>query len=169
VPTVDVTKVATALNLDERRVQQLVKEGMPRETRGQYDPVKCMLWYIRFLQSALEKKAVPTLDGGFVGEREERVRLLRADADLREMELARERSLVISIDDYERTLADLILTTKARIMAIPPRLAPDLVGETSRVMVQAKLEKACKESLAYLAKMENHKNAGPAESPKRDS
>jgi phage terminase Nu1 subunit (DNA packaging protein) len=169
VPTVDVTKVASALNLDERRVQQLVKEGMPRETRGQYDPVKCMLWYIRFLQSALEKKAVPTLDGGFVGEREERVRLLRADADLREMELARERSLVISIDDYERTLADLILTTKARIMAIPPRLAPDLVGETSRVMVQAKLEKACKESLAYLAKMENHKNAGPAESPKRDS
>lgn len=168
-PTVDVTKVASALNLDERRVQQLVKEGMPRETRGQYDPVKCMLWYIRFLQSALEKKAVPTLDGGFVGEREERVRLLRADADLREMELARERSLVISIDDYERTLADLILTTKARIMAIPPRLAPDLVGETSRVMVQAKLEKACKESLAYLAKMENHKNAGPAESPKRDS
>ena len=168
-PTVDVTKVASALNLDERRVQQLVKEGMPRETRGQYDPVKCMLWYIRFLQSALEKKAVPTLDGGFVGEREERVRLLRADADLREMELARERSLVISIDDYERTLADLILTTKARIMAIPPRLAPDLVGETSRVMVQAKLEKACKESLAYLAKMENHKNAGSAESPKRDS
>ena len=67
------------------------------------------------------------------------------------MELARERSLVISINDYERTLADLILTTKARIMAIPPRLAPDLVGETSRVMVQAKLEKACKESLAYLA------------------
>ena len=168
-PTVDVTKVASALNLDERRVQQLVKEGMPRETRGQYDPVKCMLWYIRFLQSALEKKAVPTLDGGFAGEREERVRLLRADADLREMELARERSLVISIDDYERTLADLILTTKARIMAIPPRLAPDLVGETSRVMLQAKLEKACKESLAYLAKMENHKNAGPAESPKRDS
>ena len=168
-PTVDVTKVASALNLDERRVQQLVKEGMPRETRGQYDPVKCMLWYIRFLQSALEKKAVPTLDGGFVGEREERVRLLRADADLREMELARERSLVISIDDYERTLADLILTTKARIMAIPPRLAPDLVGETSRVMVQAKLEKACKESLAYLAKMENHKNAGPPEPPKRDS
>ena len=168
-PTVDVTKVASALNLDERRVQQLVKEGMPRETRGQYDPVKCMLWYIRFLQGALEKKAVPTLDGGFVGEREERVRLLRADADLREMELARERSLVISIDDYERTLADLILTTKARIMAIPPRLAPDLVGETSRVMVQAKLEKACKESLAYLAKMENHKNAGPTESPKRDS
>jgi hypothetical protein len=37
-------------------------------------------------------------------------------------------------------------------MALPFRLSSDLVGETSRVMVQAKLEKACKEALGYLAK-----------------
>jgi phage terminase Nu1 subunit (DNA packaging protein) len=164
-PTVDVAKVASALNLDERRVQQLVKEGMPRETRGQYDPVKCMLWYIRYLQKALEKKAVPTLDGGFVGEREERVRLLRADADLREIELAKERGVLVALPDIEATLTDLVLTTKARIMAIPPRLAPELVGETSRVMIQAKLEKACKESLAYLARAVN--DGGNTLTPKR--
>src|SRR5580658_7327353 len=132
-PIVDVGKVANALNLTEMRVQQLVKEGMPREARGQYDPVKCMLWYIRYLQHALEKKSVPTLDGGFVGEREERVRLLRADADLREIELAKERGLLVALPDIEAALTDLVLTTKARIMAIPPRLAPELVGETSRV------------------------------------
>ena len=165
--TVDVTKVASALNLTDARVQMLVKEGMPREARGQYDPVKCMLWYIRYLQRALEKKAVPTLDGGFVGEREERVRLLRADADLREMELARERGLVVALPDIESRLTDLVLTTKARIMAIPPRLAPELVGETSRVMIQAKLEKACKESLAYLAKAIN--DGGNTNTPQRSS
>jgi len=140
------------LNLDERRVQQLVKAGMPRKSRGQYDPVKCMLWYIRFLQRALEKKAVPALDGGFVGEREERVRLLRAHADLREMELAKERGLMVALPDFESTLAHLVLTKKAQIMAMPPRLAPELVGETSRAMIQAKIERACKRSLAYLAK-----------------
>lgn len=164
-PTVDVTKVASALNLTEQRVQQLVKEGMPREARGQYDPVKCMLWYIRYLQNALEKKAVPTLDGGFVGEREERVRLLRADADLREMELAKERGIMVAMPDVEKMVTDLVLTTKARIMAIPPRLAPELVGETSRVMIQAKLEKACKESLAYLARAVN--NGGNPNTPER--
>jgi hypothetical protein len=37
-------------------------------------------------------------------------------------------------------------------MAIGARVAPDLVGETSRVMIQAKIEKALKEALAYLAK-----------------
>jgi phage terminase Nu1 subunit (DNA packaging protein) len=163
-PTVNVTKVASALNLTEQRVQQLVHEGLPREGRGQYDPVKCLLWYVRYLQKALEKKAVPTLEGGFVGEREERVRLLRADADLREIELAKERGQLVALPDIEAALTDLVLTTKARIMAIPPRLAPELVGETSRVMIQAKLEKACKESLSYLAKAHGAANSKGRES-----
>ena len=153
--TVNVTRVAAALNLTEQRVQQLVKEGMPREARGQYDPVKCMLWYIRYLQSAIERKDVPLLDRRFVGERHERIRLIRAEADLREMELARERGLLVALQDVERTLIELAFTTKARIMSIPQQLAPELVGETSRVMIQAKLEKAFKETLAYLAKAGN--------------
>jgi phage terminase Nu1 subunit (DNA packaging protein) len=154
-PTVNAEKVAQALNLTEQRVHQLVKEGLPKEGRGQFDPVKCMLFYIRYLQKALEKKAVPTLDGRYLGEREERVRLLRADADLREMELASQRSQLVSIQDVEKEMTELVLTTKARIMAIPPRLAPELVGETSRVMIQARIEKACKEALSYLARSHN--------------
>jgi phage terminase Nu1 subunit (DNA packaging protein) len=167
---VDVTKISSALNLQVRRVQQLVKEGMPRETRGQYDPVKCMLWYIRYLQHVIEKRSVPTLEGGFVAEREERVRLLRADADLREMELAKERGLLLALPDVEATLTHLVLTTKARIMAIPPRLAPELIGETSRIMIQAKLEKACKESLTYLARsLSDHGNPLCGHGPETDN
>ena len=161
--TVDISKIVSALNITEQRVGQLVKEGMPKEGRGQYDPVKCMLWYIRYLQNALQKKSVPTLDGGFVGEREERVRLLRADADLREIELAKERGQLIALADVEKTMTDLVLTTKARIMAIAPRLAPELVGETSRVMIHAKLEKALKEALAELAKSANNGNPDTSE------
>ena len=101
---------------------------------------------------------MPTLDGGFSGERVERVRLLRADADLREMELASQRSSVISVADYERTLAAVILTIKARVMAIAPRVAPKVTGQNSRVMAQAIIEKECKEALSYLAKTENYKN-----------
>jgi hypothetical protein len=165
VPLANVERVAQALNLTEQRVQQLVKEGMPREGRGQYDPVKCMLWYIRYLQSALEKKSVPMNDGSFAGEREERVRLLRADADMREIELAKERSQLVAIPDIEQMFTDLVLTTKARVMAIAPRLAPELVGETSRVMIQAKIEKSCKEALAYLA---SRGKDGSPNTPKRE-
>jgi phage terminase Nu1 subunit (DNA packaging protein) len=153
---VDVKRVAQALNLDERRVQQLAKEGMPREERGRYDPVKCMLWYIRYLQAALEKKSVPIPGGGYAGEHQERVRLLHAEADLKEIELARERGQFVAIEDVEKELTDLVLTTKAQILSVAPRLAPELLGETSRVMAQAKIEKALKEALVQLATKVEH-------------
>ena len=156
-PLADVGRVAQALNLTEQRVQQLVKEGMPRESRGQYDAVKCMLWYIRYLQAALEKKSVPVGDGQYAGEREERIRLLRADADLKEMELAKERGQVVAIQDVEKEMTDMVLTFKARIMAVAPRLAPEILGETSRVMAHAKIEKALKEALLVLSKWEDKK------------
>jgi len=37
-------------------------------------------------------------------------------------------------------------------MSIPQRLAPELANETSRVMIQAKIEKADKEAIAYPGK-----------------
>jgi hypothetical protein len=51
-------------------------------------------------------------------------------------------------------MADLILVTKARVLAVGARVAPELVGETSRVMIQAVIEKAHKEALSHLAKKE---------------
>jgi hypothetical protein len=151
VPIVNVGKVAEALNLDERRVQQLAKEGMPREGKGQYDPIKCMWWYIRYLQTKLEKRAVPMPGGEFVGLNDQRVRGLRADAELKEMELALRRGITANLDDVRAAWADLVLMAKARLMAIPPRLAPDLKGEDSLVMLQAKIEKAIKDALNQLA------------------
>src|ERR1700694_1604956 len=145
-------KVAQALNLSVQRIHQLVKAGLPKEGRGQFDPVKCMLWYIRYLQQALEKKSVPTLDGAFVGEREQRVRLLKADADLREIELARERGELVPLADVEAEMTNLVLITKARVLAVAPRVAPELLGLTSRVMAHAIVEKALNEALLQLSK-----------------
>ena len=111
-----------------------------------------MLWYIRYLQAALAKKSVPIGDGGYAGEREERVRLLRAEAELKEMELAKQRGQLVAISDVESESSNLVLDTKARILAIPPRVAPELVGESSRVAIQARLEKECKAALRLLAR-----------------
>lgn len=107
----------------------------------------------------IEKKKAVNLGGhGFAGEREERVRLLRADADMREIELAKKRSQLVALSDVEAAMTDLVLTTKARVMAIAPQLAPELVGETSRVMIQAKIDKAHRKALCYLAKAANDRN-----------
>lgn len=146
-----VSQLAHALNVDVRRIQQLVNEGMPKQGRGEYDGAKCMLWYIRYLQAAIKRRAIPMEGDELISEREQRVRKMRIDADLRDIELAKQRGQIVSIADVEREMSDMALTVKARIMAVPPRVAPDLLGETSRVMVQAKLEKALKEALRELA------------------
>ena len=126
---VGIKEIAVILNLSVARIQQLVQEGLPKKLRGKYDRDDCSGWYIRYLQALVEKKAIVD-EGGkiFATEREERLRLLRADADLREIELARERAELVSIAEVEREIADLMLTTKARVMAVAPRLAPELVG-----------------------------------------
>ncbi len=152
---VGIKQMAEILNLTPSRIQQLVQEGLPKKLRGKYDRDECAGWYIRYLQALVEKKALVG-EGGAVlaSEREERLRLLRADADLREIELARERGQLVAIEDVEHEMTDLILVTKARVLAVGARVAPELVGENSRVMIQAVIEKAHKEALSHLAKKE---------------
>jgi phage terminase Nu1 subunit (DNA packaging protein) len=152
---IGIKQVASVLNLTASRIQQLVQEGLPKKLRGKYDQDECTGWYIRYLQALVEKKAIVD-EGGqiFKSEREERLRLLTADADLRELDLARKRGQLVSIEDVEHEMTDLILVTKARILAVGARVAPELVGENSRVMIQAVIEKAHKEALSHLAKKE---------------
>jgi phage terminase Nu1 subunit (DNA packaging protein) len=147
---VDVTRLAQALNLRPRRVQYLVKEGMPREARGKYDPVKCMCFYIRYLQALIDKRSAPRADQ--TGEGAARVRLLRAKADIRELQVAREQSQLVSAADVQASLKELVNITTTYMMAVAPRLAPELVGETSRLMIQAKIDKAFKAALSALAR-----------------
>lgn len=149
--TCNAIALAEYFGLTKQRVHQLVAEGLPRELRGKYDQDKATRWYIRYLQAAIEKRAIPMEGDELVSEQKQRVRKMKADADLKEIELAKQRGQLVAIEDVEKDMSDLVLTTKARIMAVAPRLAPDLLGETSRVMVQAKLEKALKEALAQLA------------------
>jgi len=152
---VGIRELAVVLNLTASRVQQLVAEGLPKKDRGKYDRDLCVGFYIRYLQALVERKVILDEGGGVLkNERDERLRLLRADADLREIELARERGQLVAIEDVEREMTDLILVTKARVLAVGARVAPQLVGETSRVMIQAIIEKAHKEALSQLAKKE---------------
>lgn len=150
---VGIKQIAEVLNLTPRRIQQLVQEGLPNKRRGKYDQDECTRFYIRYLQALVEKKAIVG-EGGAVlaNEREERLRLLRTVADLREIELARERGQLVAIEDVEHAMTDLVLVTKARVLAVGARVAPELVGQTSRVMIQAVIEKAHKEALSQLAK-----------------
>lgn len=151
-PIVGIKKVAEALNLTPRRVQQLVPEGMPREGRGQYDPVKCLLFYVRFLQRKLEEKPAAGAEGEISGERSARVRRIEADCEMKELILAERRSKLVAVSDVERALTEMELTVKTRLQAMVPRLAGQLANVNSRVMAQALLEEGINDALVQISK-----------------
>jgi phage terminase Nu1 subunit (DNA packaging protein) len=146
---VGIAHVAERLRLTPRRIQQLVGEGLPRVTRAKYDVDAVLDWYIAKLEKQLAGESDEDADN--VSQRKHELRLLAAKADLEELDLATKRRDLVAIADVEKAHTDLVITTKARILAVPARVAADLVGEQSRVMAQAKVEKALKEALSHLA------------------
>jgi phage terminase Nu1 subunit (DNA packaging protein) len=151
---VGIAAIAERLRLTPRRIQQLAGEGLPRVTRGKYDVDAVLDWYIAKLQRELARQ---TDEDGEIAKRErEELRMLSAKADLQEIELASKRRELVAIADVEKQMTDLVITTKARILTVPARVAPEILGEQSRVMVQAKIEKAIKESLSHLAEVHSN-------------
>ncbi len=152
---VTVSQVAKALDVSERYVQVLVKRGMPRERHGKYDLGACMAWYIRYLhrkysvqgveaeETPEEAVTVRTLNAA-------RQRLILAQADREELELARARAELIPVQVYEERVAAQIMQARQRLLALPGRVAPSLEGET-RSVIKARLTDVVKASLASLA------------------
>lgn len=146
-----VKQLAALLKLKPRRIQQLSAEGMPKISRGRYDFQKAVLWYVCFLQDAIQKNKSMISEGKFAGVQTERARKLRADAELKEIELAEQRGQLVAIPDVVKVFVDLVHMTKARVLATPPRIASAVLGETSQIMIQAIVEKQLKEALNELA------------------
>jgi hypothetical protein len=78
--------------------------------------------------------------------------LLAAEAGLKEIQLAKERGQLISLSDVEKLLTKLIIDTRSQILTMGLRLAPELVGETSRLVIQTKIDNQSKQILLQLAK-----------------
>lgn len=159
-------QIANALNLTKRRVEQLVHEGLPREERGKYDLGKCMLWYIRYLQTALEKKGVAGLtDGeGAAQIKVERARLLKADASLREIELATKRGQVIEIEFAGKLWDDATIRARARLLGSINKNAPQLVGIKNVAQAMDLLTSIAHEALAELVALGDDVDIESAES-----
>jgi hypothetical protein len=143
---------AAALNLGERRVNQLVKEGLPKVAHGRYDVGTCLRWYVRYLQKSLLQRGLMDPDGGgFEATLAIRNQLLGVNRELKQIELAKKREGLISTERVQRDRAALFLEIKTRILALPPRLAAEVLGEQDLAVVQAKVDRSLKGALESLS------------------
>jgi len=122
--TADVEQVSRALNITARRVQQLVKEGMPKAERGLYDLGHCMLWYIKHLQKALAARSSGE-DGSMTSLMSERTKQARETSERMQMANLKARGEVLLAAEVKQEVSKAIAYLAQDLTALPQRITTD--------------------------------------------
>lgn len=148
--------MAKLFELDPRRVQQLAKEGiLPAASQRPYkfDLLPTVKAYIRYLRDRANGKEAKTADT-VKAEADK----LRAEADLKqskakiaELQLKELEGKMHRSEDVEAMANDLVYTARSMIMALPGRLAMDVVQAGSANEASALIRTECYKILNELA------------------
>ena len=148
--------IAKLFDLDVRRVQQLAKEGiLPAASQRPYkfDLLPTVKAYIRYLRDRANGKEAKTADT-VKAEADK----LRAEADLKqskakiaELQLKELEGKMHRSEDVEALTNDLVYAARSMIMALPGRLAMDVVQAGSANEASALIRTECYKILDELA------------------
>ena len=142
----DVKAVARFLDVSERRVRQLRDEKVIAEVRpGLYDLIDTNHRYINYLRKR-NPESEETIDYNT-----ERAKLVRAKRKNEEYELHLKENKLHSSEDIEAVMKDMLVNFKARLMAIPAKLAPVLCKKTDRAEIFKLLKEHIDEALLELS------------------
>jgi hypothetical protein len=150
-------ELAKRLDVSSRWVREL--KGIPREPQG-YPWPECLHWFIDY-QS--DKKA------GISAETEEgslELRKMEAEVRILEVKLAKEEGSVVTLDDLERLLSAPLYRLRAKLLAMPSKWAPSLVGCRTIAEAQARIEAAVEEAMVALSE-EGDEDASDADEASR--
>jgi phage terminase Nu1 subunit (DNA packaging protein) len=137
--------IASLFDITERRVQQLVAQGViPKTERGRYELFPAVQGYIKFLRERKLSEAVVSLD-------EARQRKLAAEAEMAEIELAKARADVVRIDDVARQWDAILSGVRTRLLALPTKVAPMVAVENDQSIVKEMIEDGVYSALGELA------------------
>lgn len=132
--------LATILGITDRRVRQLVQEGIiDAKARGKYELVKTIQQYCNYLRQKSEvdsNKLGSKID--YENERalHEKVKREKADLQLKVMKGELHRAI-----DLEMVVTDMITKTKIKILGIPAKAAPMIIVYTDIPRIQIVLQK----------------------------
>lgn len=133
--TLELEDVASLLGVSERMIRNYMKDndlpciGDGRGRRFVWAEVR--EWYVRYrIEKDGNRGNEPCQIPGDDDENMDEVQLrkLKAEADLKELELATKRGEVVAIEDVKRSMENVAASLKSAILAMPSKLATRLVG-----------------------------------------
>lgn len=143
--TQSIAVIARLLDLTERRVQQLSREGViPRAERGRYDLVGSVRGYVRYLRDQAASRDVADIGS-------ERTRLVGAKADLAEMEAEVRRGDLLSAALVEEAWIAILARLRSQLLVLPDRLAPLVHEETTIAGARTQIRTAITQALGEIA------------------
>ena len=146
-PYATLEQIAHILKLTPRMVNLHVKDhGMPRVNRGEYDLVQCVHWYIDYKDQIIKEAR-----RGDETEQQARARLVKATANLRELELAEARRQLISVGMVKFLWERIVVTFKTKILSIPSKLPQRLIVCKDINQIKDLLEREIYEALSELS------------------
>lgn len=149
----DINTIAKVLNVSPRRIQQLVGEGLPKAGKGKYPLVPCVHWYLKYW----EDRALGRIDGWGHNAKESlsatKQRLLSAQADIVQMELAEKSKRLHDVDLCRQTAFGEGRQIRDAMLSIPDRISSILAAENEEARVNATLRQEIRAALNdYVAK-----------------
>jgi phage terminase Nu1 subunit (DNA packaging protein) len=151
------SSLASTLNVTVRRVQQLAEEGVViKDARGKYRAIESIQRYIRYLQ---EREG---LNQEGIDFNREKALHEKTKRELAELDLAVRKGELHRGEDVRMVMTDMLTAFRAKILAIPTKLAPQLVGKADLAqitsIITAELHEALKELSDYDPQVFNAKN-----------
>lgn len=141
--------LARAFGITNTRVEQLAQQGVILKIKhGEYDPWPSIQGYIAYKNREWEKGKSASIDDPL---HRARTRLTEAKAETAEIDAALARGDVIAADIVEALWTDSLVKMKAKVLAMPTRLAPQLEGQSDTKVIHQLLKEACHEALAEVA------------------
>lgn len=130
---VDSKTIAALFSMTDRRVQQLTKEGIITATKegnaNRYDLLPTIQKYIKYLSDKANGKELSKADAKTEERKlEAEADLKRSKADMAALQLMELEGKMHRSEDVEALTLDLVFTVRSMLIALPGRLAVDVVG-----------------------------------------
>jgi len=143
-------QIAHVLKITPRMVNRHVKDhGMPIVARGEYDLVSCVHWYLDYLKTEIQRAR-----RGDESEQQARARLVKATANLRELDLAREEKRLLPVDAVKELWERIVIAFKNKMLSLPTKLPQKLIGMEDPGNMKSLIEGEIYEALGELSRFE---------------
>lgn len=143
---VSASDLALILKITARRVSQLAAEGtIFREENGKFDIAKSVENFYRKKFHTDEKREI---DFDMEHALYEKAKRKKAELDLQKYQ-----GQLLDAKEVEHAMSGMILTCKARLLNIPIKVAPKVVGEGNMSVIVEKIKDAVFEALEELHQM----------------